>query len=119
MASEIIGITGFFITMIVLIVSYFKTRHRERMALISSGRTADVLDSKDVESYSALKLGLLLLSIGLGLMIGLIFDSMFGTEPAGVFVSILILGGISLIFYHSYVSGKQKRELLQDVEDIV
>jgi len=118
MASEIIGLTGFFITMIVLIVSYFKTRHRERMALINNGRTARIFDTNEGESYGSLKLGLLLLSIGFGLMIGLIFDSMFNTEPAGVFVSILILGGISLIFYHIYVSGKKKPEP-DDVDEIV
>lgn len=109
MATEIIGITGFFITMIVLIVSFLKTRHTERMALINSGRTARIFDSNDTESNKALKFGLLLLSIGLGLLIGLIVDSILGTAPAGVFVSMLVLGGISLILYHSYVEKNHKK----------
>jgi len=108
MASEIIGITGFFITMIVLVVSYFRTRHTERMALINSGRTARIFDANDSESNKALKFGLLLLSIGLGLLVGLIVDSILNTEPGGVFVSILIFGGISLIFYHIHISAKNK-----------
>jgi len=103
MATEIIGTVFFFVTLIVLIVSYFRTRHTERMALINSGRTAKIFDTRDNDSNRTLKLGLFLLSIGLGLLIGLVFDNYLGTEPAGVFVSILILGGISLIYYHRYV----------------
>jgi F0F1-type ATP synthase assembly protein I len=118
MASEIIGITGFFITMIVLVVTYFKTRHTERMALINSGRTARIFDANDGESNSALKLGLFLLSIGLGLLVGLTVDNILDTEPAGVFVCILIFGGVSLILYHSYVSGKDK-EKIREMDEIV
>jgi F0F1-type ATP synthase assembly protein I len=118
MASEIIGITGFFITMIVLVVTYFKTRHTERMALINSGRTARIFDANEGESNSALKFGLLLLSIGLGLMVGLIVDNMLNTEPAGVFVCILIFGGVSLILYHSYASGKRK-DKIKEIDEIV
>ena len=108
MASEIIGIILFFSTMMVLIVSYFKTRHNERMALINSGRTAKIFDTNDTESNKSLKFGLFLLSIGLGLLTGLIIDNILDTEPAGVFVCILIFGGISLIFYHIYVEGKAR-----------
>jgi hypothetical protein len=81
MASEIIATIGLFITLIVLIVTFFKTRHTERMALINSGRTARIFDEKDGESNGALKLGLFLLSIGLGLLIGMIVDSILQTEP--------------------------------------
>ncbi|MEY3419825.1 MAG: hypothetical protein RIR48_105 [Bacteroidota bacterium] len=108
MATEIIGTIGFFITMMVLIVSFFRTRHTERMALINSGRTAKIFDEKDGDSNGALKIGLFLLSIGLGLLIGLIVDNILGSEPAGSFVSILVLGGFSLIIYHFYIEGKRK-----------
>ncbi|MBK8625007.1 MAG: hypothetical protein IPN86_05445 [Saprospiraceae bacterium] len=118
MASEIVGITFFFITIIVLIVTFFKTRHNERMALISSGRTAKIFDSNDTESNRSLKFGLLLLSLGLGLLVGLFFDNIFDTEPAGVFVSIFAFGGLSLIFYHFYVEKKVKAPF-KDEDDIV
>ena len=94
MATEIVATTFFFITMIVLIVSYFRTRHTERMALINSGRTAKIFDKTDNDSNRTLKLGLFLLSIGFGLLIGLVFDHFLGTEPSGVFVSILILSNM-------------------------
>ncbi len=110
MASEIIGMTGFFITLIVLISMYFRTRHIERMELIKHGKPATIFRIGAKDTNNALKLGLLLLSIGLGLLIGLFVDSILGTEPAGVFVCILILGGISLIFYHIYMERKTKEE---------
>ena len=110
MATEIIGITGFFITMIVFVVSFFKTRHTERMALINSGRTASIFDANSSESNSALKMGLFLLSIGLGLLVGLTVDRILNTEPAGTFISILTLGGISLILYHNYIEKNRKKD---------
>jgi hypothetical protein len=120
MATEIIGTIGFFITMIIFIVTFFKTRHTERMALINSGRTAKVFQGNDSDTNQALKFGLILLSVGLGLLVGMIFDSIFDTEPAAVFVCILIFGGISLIFYHSYINGKNKAtELPHDIDDMV
>jgi hypothetical protein len=118
MATEIIGTILLFSTIMVFIVSYFKTRHNERMALINSGRTAKIFDTNDTESNKSLKFGLFLLSIGLGLLTGLIIDKILETEPAGVFVSIFIFGGISLIFYHLYVEGKNKKVMLKDnIED--
>lgn len=118
MAGEIVGIILFFITMIVLIVTYFKTRHNERMALINSGRTARIFDSTDTESNKALKFGLFFLSIGLGLFVGLIFDNIQQTEPAGVFVCSFIFGGLSLIYYHNYVERKAKPSY-RDEDEIV
>lgn len=111
MASEIIGITGFFITLIVLVVSYFRTRHTERMALINSDRTAKIFDVNAGESNGALKLGLFLLAIGLGLLVGMIVDNILDTEPAGIFISILVLGGLSLILYHSYIEKNRKPDI--------
>lgn len=106
LATEIIAVSGFFITMIVLVVNFFKTRHTERMALIESGRTAKIFDTQDTESNRSLKLGLLMLSIGVGLLVGLIIDSILDTEPAAVFICILICGGMSLVFYHHYIGAK-------------
>ncbi|MBK8515152.1 MAG: hypothetical protein IPL55_02310 [Saprospiraceae bacterium] len=88
------------------------------MALINSGRTAKIFDVNAGESNSALKMGLFLLSIGLGLLIGMIVDNMLGTEPTGVFVSILVLGGLSLILYHSYIERNRKAEHI-DTEELL
>jgi F0F1-type ATP synthase assembly protein I len=78
------------------------------MALINSGRTAKIFDSNDTESNKSLKTGLFLLSVGLGLLAGMVIDNILDTEPAGVFVCMLIFGGISLIYYHNYVERKGK-----------
>ncbi|MBC7884645.1 MAG: hypothetical protein H7X99_04180 [Saprospiraceae bacterium] len=117
MASEIIGTIGIFLTLIVFLVTYFRTRHIERMALIKNEKTATIFNVNKSDSNGALKLGLLLLSIGIGLLIGLLIDNALGTEPAATFVSILICGGISLIFYHNYVENKNKSK--QKDEDLL
>ena len=108
MATEIIGTIGVFLTAIVFIVSFFRTRHAERMELIKNGKTAKIFYENTSDSNGALKLGLLLLSIGVGLLIGLLIDYTLSSEPAATFVSILICGGISLIFYHSYIERKNQ-----------
>ncbi len=118
MATEIVGVTLSFITLIILIVNYFKTRHTERMALINSGRTAKIFDSNDTESNKSLKTGLFLLSVGLGLLAGMVIDNILDTEPAGVFVCMLIFGGISLIYYHNYIERKGKSNQAHE-DDIV
>lgn len=119
MAVPIVSITLTFITLIVFIVSYFKTRHTERMALIQSGRTARIFDSSNTESNKALKFGLFFLSIGLGLLSGLIIDRILDTEPAAVFICMLIFGGISLIIYHTYVERKAKADFKYENDSIV
>lgn len=119
MAVPIVGITLTFITLIVFIVTYFKSRHTERMALIQSGRTARIFDSNSTESNKALKFGLFFLSIGLGLLTGIIIDNIVGDEPAAVFICMLIFGGISLIIYHNYIERKSKAGLRDEIDNIV
>jgi len=81
---------------------------------------------KVLQTDGSLKLGLLLISIGLGLLIGLAFDAIFDTEPAGVFISMLILGGLSLVFYHIYSESKNpingeeyKSSVKDDIDEMV
>lgn len=101
--AGVFAVTGIFISIITFIVYFFKTRHAERMEMIKNGvQELPSLSKHNKKSYAALKMGLLLLSVGLGLMTGLLIDSALGTEPAATFISILIFGGVSLIFYYYY-----------------
>ena len=48
----------------------------------------------------------------------MVIDDILDTEPAGVFVCILIFGGFSLIYYHNYVERKGKASRIEE-DDIV
>ncbi|MBK8700111.1 MAG: hypothetical protein IPN29_11505 [Saprospiraceae bacterium] len=105
MASEIIATIGFFTTLMVLGTIYLRNRHRERLALIQYGKDSSIFSGKDRKN-STLKFGLLFMSVGAGLLIGIFLDSVFNTEPACTFACIFIFGGFSLIFYHQYLNGR-------------
>ena len=105
MADEIIAIIGFFTSLMVLGIIFLKNRHRERLALIQYGKDSSVFHGKDKKN-STLKIGLLFMSIGAGLLVGIFLDGIFNTHPACTFASIFIFGGFSLVYYHQYMSGK-------------
>ena len=69
----------------VLGIIFLKNRHRERLALIQYGKDSSVFHGKERKN-NALKMGLLFMSIGAGLLVG-IFDNLFHTEPACTFAA--------------------------------
>ena len=112
-AAPIIGIIGFFVTMIITVILFFRTRHRERLALIKYDKDARVFKS---ESRIGLKLGLILLSLGAGLGVGSFIDAVFRSDsPIGVFTCMMLFGGAALIYYHLIFNEKGK----QDMDDLV
>ncbi len=109
MPQEILAVIGVFLSILILGTTFLKNRHRERLALIQYGKDSTVF-SKPYKN-SALKFGLLFLSVGLGIFIGGILDSIFNSHPACTFGCIFIFGGLSLIYYHQYSSGKSLNDL--------
>ncbi|HRD06295.1 MAG: DUF6249 domain-containing protein [Saprospiraceae bacterium] len=105
MADQILAVIGFFTTVMVLGIIFLKNRHRERLALIQYGKDSSVFHGKERKN-NALKMGLLFMSIGAGLLVGIFFDNLFHTEPACTFACIFIFGGFSLVYYHQYLHGK-------------
>jgi F0F1-type ATP synthase assembly protein I len=103
MAVPIIGTIFFFITMIVFIEAHYKTRHKERMALIQMGR----MPSEKEVSKGGLKFGILLLSLGLGVAVGNIFDMIFSSSPIFVFSFVFMMLGVGLIAFN-VLSEKNK-----------
>ncbi|HMS70133.1 MAG TPA: hypothetical protein PKD18_18435 [Saprospiraceae bacterium] len=103
----IVAIAGFWGAIITFIVYYYRSRHIERMALLENNKDASIFantveEIKKEKGNSTLKVGLLFVGLGLGLIVGVIIDSFFDSEPAGVFSSMLVFGGMSLIVYHLY-----------------
>jgi hypothetical protein len=104
----LMSVVGTMVVAIVYIVNFFKTRHTERLALIKYGKTADVFYGKN-SLRRTMKIGLLLFSVGGGMLVGTIFSKAFGIDgPELVFACMMILGGLSLLYY--YRSAKDSNE---------
>ena len=77
------------------------TRNRERMALIEKGATAEeIYQSRKVSKYSALKNGLFLIGIAVGLIVAAIVAATTLLNPVAVyFAFILLFGGLGLVIF--------------------
>lgn len=101
-ASEILATIGAFTTIIITVVLYFRTRHRERLALIKYDKNASIFKS---DSRLGIKLGLLMVALGFGLGVGSFIDYIFNCQPVGVFTAMMICGGFALLKYNNYFQG--------------
>ncbi len=88
--------------MIVALI-YLKNRRIERTALIAAGLDAKIFKEEDKKStiHNALKIGILGVGIGLGIITGDILAKSSSLEEAAAYFSmIFIFGGISLLIYY-------------------
>jgi hypothetical protein len=100
MSVEVLGV----MIPIVLIIGAFtaivflrKYSNQERMALIEKGLSADLIHLKNMNNTSLpLRVSLLLIGSGLGILMGYVLDYTFDMEEAGYFSMIFIFGGIGL-----------------------
>lgn len=107
------AVIGNFMAIIIFIYFYFTSRHRERMALIESGRDASIFKRDKNPSTRSLKYGIVAVMAGLGLVVGTILDKLGMPEEVAYFSMVLIFGGIGLLAY--YFLLKAKRELPSDI----
>jgi hypothetical protein len=66
-----------------------------------------------------MKIGLLLFSIGAGLLLGGTLDNIFDTEPLCAFSFILLFGGFSLMFYHQKFIQENKQNRFEDEDNFL
>ena len=107
MNPAILAIIGFFSSIILTVYLFFKTRNQERMEMIRSGISADIIHSNRANTrFQMLKWGFILLFIGIGVFIGAILEEaeIFNDAFAVIF-SILIVGGLGMIIFY-YFSGR-------------
>lgn len=91
-----------------LVYMFFTTRNRERMALIESGQDAGIFNGLP-KSVSALKWGLVLVSIGIGLGVGLYLDISYDNDgPIATFPCAFISGGVGLLVFYFLVKDKDQ-----------
>jgi hypothetical protein len=100
-------------------IVYFSIRRKERMAMMEKGiDPASFIQTKKV-NLSALKYGILLISVALGILLGkyLANTAMFQfEEEAAYFSMIFLFGGLGLVIYHftaKRMTAEEKDDLLK------
>ncbi|MBT8189595.1 MAG: hypothetical protein KJO50_11055 [Bacteroidia bacterium] len=104
----ILAIAGFWGAIITFIYMFFKSRHSQRMALIESGKTAEIFSEIGDEKTNAFKFGLLFTGLGLGFLLGVMVEQIFNfPEAAGIIPLTVIGGGLGLIIFYLITSKKE------------
>lgn len=98
-----------FFASIVLIV-YLILRRKERISLIEKGQSATIFETRK-NVPQALKWGMLLIGIGVGIVIGRILTlyTAMGEEES-FFSMVFLCGGISLVLFHFIARRFEKKD---------
>ena len=105
---------AFFASVLGIFYFFYTTRHKERMSLIENDKDATIFikakknpNEKRVKTNFTLKIGLLLIGLGIGVVMGnIVAQYSLLAEPTSYISMILIFGGIGLISY--YLIEKKK-----------
>ena len=96
------------ISIVVMIIYLRRYSNMERMKAIESGADLSKLKIQgNGGRFNTLRFALLLMGIGLGFLMGSIFDSAFDMEEVGYFASLFIFGGAGLGLAYM-IESKQK-----------
>lgn len=96
-----ISVIGFFASIIYWVHIHYTSRHRERMALLESGQDASIFH-KPARPERVLKYGILLFSIGAGILTGYLLEEMGMNDEAAYFSMIFLFGGAGLVSYYLF-----------------
>lgn len=91
---------------------WITARHRERMAMIEKGLAAADLASEE-KPWRTLRHGMVTMAIGLGLLLGYIFQAHAmtnaGDNPLPYFVMVPICVGLALVAHHFIVRRQRNK----------
>lgn len=106
----IVAIVMFHLSVIVFVVIYFSTRHKERMALLEYDRDASVFHRQRLPGSGLLKWGLVLAFSGAGLLSGYMLEMIFDINEEVAYFSCIFMGaGLGLITFYRIANQKLKR----------
>jgi len=90
---------------------YYTTRNRERMALIEKNADPSILKPASNGGFKlfAIKFGMLMMGIGLGILFGSILDATTVLEEEVAFFSMVFLFGGAGLFASYYVGRKLQK----------
>lgn len=101
--SAFIGIFG-------VVYVFLTTRNKERMAMIEKGASAELFN-KTSKGLIALKFGMLLTGVALGMLIGHVLHKYAGLDDDVAMPSMIFLfGGLALIAYYLVVKKTNRNQ---------
>ena len=113
--EELIPIFLFFVTGVVIAL-WLITRHRERLAMLDKGLSAEDIKSLYQRSnkmvghpLTALKWGFILVAVGLAVIVGLYVDHLIDIDEVIYPGLIALFGGLALVRYYD-IAKKQLKE---------
>ncbi|HAX93904.1 MAG TPA: hypothetical protein DCY25_08195 [Bacteroidales bacterium] len=106
--APLIGFIAFFAMIFGIMYLFYTTRNKERMALIEKGADASLFNTGKTHipwfnwGKFALKTGMLLMGVGLGIIAGALLDmaDVFPDTESGYFSMIFIFGGLALVIFY-------------------
>ena len=110
MNEEILIPLSLFASVFGIIYIYLMTRNKERMALIEKGASAELFNNPIKVGEWALKLGIMAIGIGIGIVVANLFVSAELLEEEVAFPSmIFIFAGVGLVTSY-YMIGRNRKE---------
>lgn len=107
----IVAVGGFFASVILFIYLFFSSRHKERMALIQSGKDVGIFHATGPNKMeNALKYGMVGFMIGVGVLLGYLLETAGLPGVIAYFSMILIMGSFGLMLFYWYYQKKESRE---------
>jgi len=107
MVTGIITTLAFFVAVVLAIRYITDARSKEKMALIEKGIDISVIYSKKDHRNTALKVGMFLVGIAVGLLFGNLLDEFTGINAVISYFSMTLLcGGAALVLFHRYNSNQ-------------
>lgn len=107
---EILVPIAVFATIFGIVWIAVSARNKERLALIEKGLDSSIFkrEGQSYWRYGALKIGLLAIGVGIGLVVGNILDvNGVMDEDVAYFAMVFIFGGLGLLLYYRLI-GKIK-----------
>jgi len=109
MNEEILIPLSLFAALFGIVYIYLTTRNKERMALIEKGVNAELFNRPQVPSKWGLKLGIMAVGVGLGIVLANMLISVdLLTEEVAFPSMIFLFVGVGLVASY-YITNKKKR----------
>tara|TARA_R110000737_G_scaffold45175_1_gene65349 strand:+ start:99 stop:428 length:330 start_codon:yes stop_codon:yes gene_type:complete len=96
---EVLIPLSLFVSIAITVIFLRKFLNEERLAAIEKGANPDVFKFKSHTSF-ALKLGLMFIGVGCGILFGGLIEDFFREEEVAYFSMIFIFGGAGLFVSH-------------------